>query len=51
MKKRSLSILAGLLLVKRFIWSIFKDGELTEDSVIRNFRTTAADGKSYNNYK
>jgi hypothetical protein len=26
---------------------IFTDSELTEDSVIRNFRITAADGKSY----
>ncbi|SDB07924.1 Uncharacterized conserved protein [Desulfonatronum thiosulfatophilum] len=27
---------------------IFRDSELQEDSVIRNFRITAADGKSYN---
>ena len=27
---------------------IFSDSELQEDSVIRNFRTTAADGKNYN---
>jgi len=27
---------------------IFKSGELKEDSVIRNFRITAADGKNYN---
>lgn len=27
---------------------IFEDAELQEDSVIRNFRITAADGKSYN---
>jgi hypothetical protein len=27
---------------------IFSDSELEEDSVIRNFRTTAADGKNYN---
>jgi ATPase subunit of ABC transporter with duplicated ATPase domains len=26
---------------------VFSDSELTEDSVIRNFRITAADGKSY----
>lgn len=27
---------------------VFQDGELQEDAVIRNFRITAADGKSYN---
>ena len=27
---------------------IFADSELQEDSVIRNFRITAADGKIYN---
>src|SRR5574344_2099296 len=27
---------------------IFEDAELQEDSVIRNFRITAADGKAYN---
>ncbi len=27
---------------------IFETGELTEDSVVRKFRTTAADGKTYN---
>ena len=30
------------------IKKIFEDSELTEDSVIRNFRITAEDGKSYN---
>ncbi len=29
------------------ISNIFKEGELTEDSVARNFRTTASDGKKY----
>jgi hypothetical protein len=29
------------------IGKIFKDGELVKDSVIRNFRITAADGKQY----
>ena len=28
--------------------NISEDGELTEDSVVRKFRTTAADGKVYN---
>jgi hypothetical protein len=28
----------------------FKSGELPEDSVIRNFRITAADGKNYNTH-
>ncbi len=27
---------------------IFEEGELDESSVVRKFRTTAADGKSYN---
>ena len=27
--------------------NIFKEGELNENSVVRNFRTTASDGKSY----
>lgn len=30
------------------IKKIFKDSELQEESVIRNFRITAADGKPYN---
>lgn len=30
------------------IRSIFKDGELDEESVVQYFRTTASDGKSYN---
>lgn len=33
--------------VNEHLKNIFKDGELNEDSVIRNFRTTAADGKNY----
>ena len=33
--------------VSEHIKHIFEDGELQEDSVVRNFRTTAADGKSY----
>jgi hypothetical protein len=33
--------------VSEHIRNIFKEGELAEESVIRNFRITAADGKSY----
>ena len=33
--------------VNEHLKNIFKSGELTEDSVIRNFRTTATDGKNY----
>lgn len=34
--------------VSEHVKHIFEDGELDEDSVVRKFRTTAADGKSYN---
>lgn len=34
--------------VSEHIKHIFEDGELEEASVVRKFRTTAADGKSYN---
>lgn len=33
--------------VSEHIKHIFEDGELNEDSVVRKFRTTAADGKEY----
>lgn len=33
--------------VSEHIKHIFEEGELDEDSVVRNFRTTAADGKRY----
>lgn len=33
--------------ISEHIKHIFDDGELEEDSVVRNLRTTAADGKSY----
>lgn len=33
--------------ISEHINNIFKEGELVENSVIRNFRTTAADGKKY----
>ena len=34
--------------VSEHIINIFEEGELHENSVVRNFRTTAADGKNYN---
>ena len=34
--------------VSEHISKIFADGELVKDSVVRNFRTTASDGKNYN---
>lgn len=34
--------------ISEHISNIFNEGELREDSVVREFRTTAADGKSYN---
>ena len=33
--------------VSEHISNIFKEGELVDDSVVRNFRTTADDGKTY----
>ena len=33
--------------ISEHIQNIFKEGELQENSVVRNFRTTAADGKTY----
>jgi hypothetical protein len=33
--------------ISEHISNIFQEGELVENSVVRNFRTTAADGKSY----
>ncbi len=33
--------------ISEHLGNIFQSGELSEDSVIRNFRITAADGKSY----
>ena len=33
--------------VSEHIKHIFKEGELQEEAVVRKFRTTAADGKSY----
>ena len=33
--------------VSEHIKHIFEEGELNEESVVRKFRTTAADGKEY----
>lgn len=33
--------------ISEHIKNIFEEGELIEDSVVRNFRTTASDGKNY----
>lgn len=33
--------------ISEHIKNIFEEGELIETSVVRNFRTTASDGKSY----
>ncbi len=38
----------GKATISEHIKHIFEDGELEENSVVRNFRTTAADGKNYN---
>jgi hypothetical protein len=34
--------------INEHLMTIFNDDELQEDSVIRNFRITASDGKQYN---
>lgn len=33
--------------ISKHIKNIFNESELQEDAVVRNFRTTAADGKNY----
>jgi len=33
--------------ISEHLQNIFEEGELTENAVVRNFRTTAADGKTY----
>ena len=48
----SLNQMAGLFgrdksVVSRHIENVFKEGELTRESVVANFATTAADGKKY----
>ena len=37
----------GIPTVNEHLTNIFESGELSEDSVIRNFRITAKDGKTY----
>lgn len=39
---------ASVQTINEHLKNIFREGELTEDSVIRKFRITAQDGKSYN---
>jgi hypothetical protein len=39
--------LKGILTINEHIKNIFKEGELSENSVIRKFRITARDGKAY----
>ena len=34
--------------ISEHLSNVFKTGELDENSVVRNFRTTAEDGKAYN---
>ncbi len=38
----------GVPTINEHIKNIFADGEITDDSVIKKFFTTASDGKSYN---
>ncbi len=33
--------------ISKHVRNVFKEGELNEDSVVRKFRITASDGKSY----
>ena len=50
MNQKQLSELFGVskATISEHIKNIFNDKELTSESVVRNFRTTAADGKNYN---
>lgn len=36
--------------ISEHIKNVFQEGELNENSVVRNFRTTAADGKNYDTF-
>ena len=46
-KQMSLLFDKGVSTINEHIKNIFKEGELNENSVIRKFRITASDGKSY----
>jgi len=46
-KQMSLLFGKGIPTINEHIKNIFKEGELKENSVIRKFRITAADGKAY----
>ncbi len=50
MTQKSMSALFDVQVptVNEHLKNVFSEGELEENSVIRNFRITAADGKSYN---
>lgn len=47
-KKLALLFGVDVRTISEHLQNIFISGELNEDSVIRNFRTTASDGKKYN---
>ena len=50
LNQKQLSELFGVskATISEHIKNIFNDKELTSETVVRNFRTTAADGKNYN---
>lgn len=50
LNQKQLSELFGVskVTISEHIKNIFNDKELTSETVVRNFRTTAADGKNYN---
>ena len=48
--QKSMAELFGVQIpaISKHLKNIFEEGELDENSVVRNFRTTAKDGKHYN---